>query len=301
MAKVSRAQLNQAINKYNQAVRKYNTAVKKQVSDYNRAVNQHNQQVKRNIANYNREVRKFNAEQERRRQRLNQAIRTFNSRPNSIRSTTTFTYRESVERLQRNYISLDQANQDYYTSYTEHDSKLFEEYPTRETQNSIQLYNALSGVDTGDYINPEELQRSKVTEKLDTVSRDLSSRWKGALYSLSPNNPDASRHFCTSVREIFTQIIDIKSPDNSVISFFPDCEMHNGRPNRRYKIKYILSARSIESKQLEEFVESDIEDLLSLFRTLNDGTHGSAGKFTIPQLSQLKKRVEDSIDFITDL
>jgi Predicted pPIWI-associating nuclease len=49
------------------------------------------------------------------------------------------------------------------------------------------------------------------------------------------------------------------------------------------------------------FVDADIEDLLTLFRTLNDGTHGSAGTFTVQQLLKLKKRAEDSILFITAL
>jgi Predicted helicase len=301
MAKrISRTQLNSAINKYNQAVRKYNSAVKKQVSDYNRTVNQHNQQVKRNIDNYNREVRRFNAEQERRRQKLNQAIRTFNNTKYTVRTTTTITHRESVERLQRSYTDLDRFNQDN-SYYADVNPKLFEDYPTQETDNSIQLYNSLSGNDTGDYIDPQELQQSYVIQKLDIISTDLSNRWKGALFSLNPNNPDASRHFCTSVREVFTQVIDLKAPDYSVVNYFSDCEMYQGKPNRRFKIKYILSQKSIESEQLEKFVDSDIEDLLSLFRTLNDGTHGSAGKFTIQQLLKLKKRVEDSINFIADL
>jgi hypothetical protein len=62
-----------------------------------------------------------------------------------------------------------------------------------------------------------------------------------------------------------------------------------------------LSQKTIKSEQLENFVESDVNDLLSLYHTLNDGTHGSAGKFTIQQLLKLKKRTEDSINFITDL
>ena len=188
-----------------------------------------------------------------------------------------------------------------YSYYTEVNPKLFEDYPTQEINNSVQLYNSLNGVDEGDYINPQELQQSYIIQKLNEISSDLKNRWQGALFSLSPNNPDASRHFCTSVREIFTQVIDIKAPDYLVTSYFPDCELHQNKPNRRFKIRYILSQKIIDSEQLEQFVESDINDILLLFQTLNDGTHGSAGKFTIQQLLKLKKRVEDSISFITDL
>ena len=297
--KVSLTQFKQAVNNYNRAVNNYNSAVKKQINDYNRSVNQYNQQLKRNVDNYNREVRKFNAEQERRRQKLNQSIRAFNNSRYTVR-TTTISYRESVEHLQRSYSNLDTFNQGN-SYYTETNPKLFEDYPTQETNNSVQLYNALNDVDDGDYIDPQELQQSYIIQKLTAISSDLKNRWQGALFSLSPNNPDASRHFCTSVREIFTQVIDVKAPDYSVASSFPECEFHQGKPNRRFKIKYILSQKAIKSEQLEQFVESDINDILSLFQTLNDGTHGSAGKFTIQQLLKLKKRVEDSISFITDL
>lgn len=287
--KISMTQFKQAVNKYNQSVKKCNDAVKK-----------HNQQIKRNIDNYNREVRKFNAEQERKRQKLNQSIRTFNNFRYTIKTTTTISYRESVERLQRSYINLDDFNQNN-SYYTEINSDLFEDYPTQETNNSIQLYNSLNGVDIGEYIDPQGLQQSYIIQKLNEISSDLKNRWQGALFALNPNNPDASRHFCTSVREIFIQMIDIKAPDHSVANCFPNCEFHQGKPNRRFKIKYILHQKTIKSEQLEEFVESDIDDLLSIFQTLNDGTHGSAGKFTTQQLLKLKKRAEDSIQFISDL
>jgi hypothetical protein len=296
--KISISQINQSINKYNQAVRQHNSAVKKQINDYNRAVNQYNQKIKRNIDNYNQEIRKFNAEQERRKQKLNQSIKAFNN--SRTRTTITIFYRESVDQLQRSYNDLDDFNQNN-SYYTERNPKLFEDYPTQETNNSIQLYNSLNGIDEGDYIVPQELQQSYIIQKLNEISYDLGNRWQGALFSLNPNNPDASRHFCTSVREIFTQIIDIKAPDYSVISCFPDCELHQNKPNRRFKIKYILYQKTIKSEQLENFVESDINELLSLYQTLNDGTHGSAGKFTTQQLLKLKKRTEDSISFITEL
>ena len=299
--KISLTQFKQAVNNYNRAANNHNNAVKKRINDYNRQVNQYNQQLKRNVDNYNCEVRKFNTEQERRRQKLNQSIRAFNNSRYTIRTTTTvFSYHESVEHLQRSYINLDTFNQNN-SYYTETNPKLFEDYPTQETNNSVQLYNSLNGVDEGDYIAPQELQQSYIVQKLNEISPDLKNRWKGALFSLSPNNPDACRHFCTSVREIFTQVIDIKAPDYLVISNFPNCEFHQSKPNRRFKIKYILSQKTIHSEQLEQFVESDINDLLSLFQTLNDGTHGSAGKFTIQQLLKLKKRIEDSISFMTDL
>ncbi len=291
--KVTPAQYKQMVDKYNQQVRRYNDTVKRNIDNYNR-------QVKANVENYNRAVRQFNAEQERKRQRLNQAIRSFNNSRITTRLTTKVYYRESVERLERRYVELDDFNNENYQR-TERNSVLYGDYPTQETNNSIQLYNSLNGVDDGDFIDPQELQKTYLEDKLDLVSLDLGKRWKGALFSLNPLNPDAGRHFCTSVREIFTQILDVKAPDSNVLSYFPDCELHLGKPNRRFKIKYILTQKSIHSQSFENFVDSDIDELLSLFRSLNDGTHGSAGKYTIQQLLKLKKRVEDSIQFVTEL
>lgn len=298
--KVTPAQYKQMIDKYNRDVKKHNEEVKRNINDYNRQVNKYNSELKRNVDNYNREIRRFNSEQERRRQKLNQAIRSFNNSRLTTRTTTTVYYRESVQRLERSYTELDDFNNQNIQN-VERNSSIYGDYPTQETNNSVQLYNSLNGVDDGDFIDPSELQKTYIEEKLDIVSADLGKRWRGALFSLNPLNPDAGRHFCTSIREIFNEVLDVKAPDSYVMSYFPNCELHQGKPNRRFKIKYILTQKSIHSETLENFVDSDIDELLSLFRTLNDGTHGSAGKFTIQQLLKLKKRVEDSIQFVTEL
>jgi hypothetical protein len=297
--KVTPAQYKQMIDKFNRDVKKHNNEVKRNINDHNRQVNKYNSELKRTVDNYNREIRRFNSDQERRRQKLNQAIRRFNN-SRLITRTTTVYYRESVQKLERSYTELDDFNNQNIQN-VERNSSIYGDYPTQETNNSVQLYNSLNGVDDGDFIDPSELQKTYIEEKLDIVSADLGKRWRGALFSLNPLNPDAGRHFCTSVREIFTEVFDVKAPDSLVISCFPDCELHQGKPNRRFKIKYILTQKSIHSETLENFVESDIDELLSLFRTLNDGTHGSAGKFTIQQLLKIKKRVEDSIQFVTEL
>lgn len=297
--KVTPAQYKAMIDKYNREVRSHNQKVNQQINKHNQEVKKHNADRKRQIDNYNREVRKVNAERERNRQQLNQAIRKFNN-SRSASTTTTVYYRESVQRLENDYNHLENRT-DNYSNYSEHQEDLIKNYPAQEANNSVQLFNSLNGIDDGDYINPEDLQKTYIVEKLNELSSDMGNRWKGALFSLNPQNPDAGRHFCTSVREVYTQILEIKAPDEMVTDTFPDCELHQGKPNRRFKIKYILTQKSLHSDSFENFVDSDIDELLSIFRTLNDGTHGSAGKFSIQQLSKLKKRVEDSIQFIAEL
>ena len=103
------------------------------------------------------------------------------------------------------------------------------------------------------------------------------------------------------MREIFITLIDIKAPDENILQLNPNCQLHNGRPNRRAKIQYLLQRRSLESIALDNFVEADVEDLLGFFLILNDGTHGSAGTFGVQQLSKIKKRAEDAIIFLSHL
>lgn len=296
MAKrISTAKLNQAINKYNQAARKYNTAVKNSVSDYNRSVQQQNNQIKKNITVYNQALRKFNSDQRIRRQKLNNAVSSFNNTKRFVSTSPIHT--SYVERLERSYTNLDNNN-----LTNQRDSEIFVDYPLQETQNSIDLYNSFNeGYQDESKNSVDTLQDSYILEELATISQDLGYRWKGALFSLNPSNPDASRHFCTSVREIFTLLLDIKAPDKMVLESFPNCELHHNSPTRRTKIIYILTERSINSEELISFLDADVDEILSLFRTLNDGTHGGSGKFSTTQLGLLKRRIEDALAYIIEL
>jgi len=306
--RVTPAQYKQMVDKHNREVKQrnakvkrqiddYNRAEKKRVSDYNKQVNTHNKNLNKAIDDYNRQVRQYNSAQRSKRIRLNSSIQKFNQ-PRLTTTHQTFILRESTQVLESRYQDLSN-----YTESNElnNSSLLLLDYPVQETDNSIQLYNSISGIDAGDFIEPTELQRSPVEHSLYSISSELGKRWGGALYSINPQNPDAARHFCTSVREIFIQLIDLKAPDQNVLNLIPNCGLHQGRPNRRSKIHYLLQMKSIGSNSLENFIEADINDLLKFFKTLNDGTHGGAGKYNVQQLLKIKKRAEDSIIFISAL
>lgn len=277
---------------YNREVKKYYDQVNKNINDYNREVQRVNNENKRRIDTYNNQVRRFNNGQ---RQNLARAIQKF-YQPNVI-SYNTNIYRTSVQTVENRYTILE----DYNHQNNIENSELLIDYPTQETNNSVQLYNSITGKDQGSYLDPDSLQLTEIEEKLFDISSELGKRWAGAIYSLSPNNPDASRHFCTSVREIFIQLLHIKAPDEKVLQRFPNCSMHEGKPSRREKIKYLLSIQSINNQPMVDFIDADVEELLAFFRSLNDGTHGSAGTFNVQQLLKIKKRAEDSILFITAL
>lgn len=68
--------------------------------------------------------------------------------------------------------------------------------------------------------------------------------------------------------------------------------------SRRSRIRYCLTRKGMEGDELEAFVEEDISNVVALFREFNSGTHGGAGRFTITQLTTIKRRVEDAIRFL---
>ena len=70
---------------------------------------------------------------------------------------------------------------------------------------------------------------------------------------------------------------------------------HQGKPTRRAKIQFVLQRKGILDEDIEEFVEGDLDNVVSLFKVFNEGTHGAAGKFDLHQLSVIKRRVEDAI------
>ncbi|MCC6736458.1 MAG: hypothetical protein IT534_10080, partial [Bauldia sp.] len=280
----------QAVDNYNRAVRKARQAV----DDYNREVRAHNQRVDHAIANYNAKVSAHNARVRADRQRRrNELVRL----GRQAATPQYLTFRVSVETVQQSYTRLEQ-----HAETTELDERFapYLDLSEREAANSAGVMNALLG-ETPELSSAEpDAPESELTPVLNAISGDLGARWQGALYSLSPRNPDAARHFCTSAREIVALILDKKAPDADVATAIPNCERTpRGTPTRRAKIRFFLRRKGLDDSNLEDFVESDMENVVDLFQIFNDGTHGSAGKFTLVQLQAIRKRVEDGVLFLS--
>lgn len=291
-----------AIDNHNRQVRNHNQKVqraeKKAVDDYNRKVNTHNQKVQREqkkaVDNYNREIRAYNQRVKSNRQRLKNEL----SKMNRSTTTTKYTvYQSSVINLNSHYESLDQRAED---------GGLNEKYnhlvdlSEKEAANSVEVLNSLVDSDESQLTN--DLEKSAITDQLRNISMDLDNRWRGAIFSLNPRNPDAARHFCTSAREVITQILEIQAPDSHVVSLLPDCALtERGKPTRRSKIKYLLTKKDLFDNDFENFVEEDMSNIVELFRVFNDGTHGTSGTFSLVQLTSIKKRVEDGIIFLSEI
>ncbi len=161
----------QAINKLNQGIRTYNSKVRA-----------HNARVRANRERLKRELQKL--------------ARTA-SKPQYV------TFRTSVETVQRSYTALEsRADADVYGERFDR----FLDLSEREAANSVSVMNALEG-ETPENETNDEPPASEIDHILDAISQDVHDRWHGALYSLSPKNPDAARHFCTSARELLTKIL----------------------------------------------------------------------------------------------
>jgi hypothetical protein len=170
----------------------------------------------------------------------------------------------------------------------------------QEAANSAEVVNALLAPEA--FEQPAPLQETAITNEIAVISEDLDARWRGALYALNPANPDAARHFCASSREIFTQILDIKAPDDAVFASFPGADRtERGNASRRSKMEFLLLQKGVQFGELAEFASEDIGNVLELFDVLNTGTHGPAGQYDIRTLGAIKRRVENGLFFLSML
>lgn len=273
----------QAINRYNQQVHQHNQRVAQQVRAVNAAINRHNQEVR----SHNNRVRAHQ-------QRLHTEITRLRaqSTPRHVE------FRQSVLRVNTAYETVDRwAN----SSNLSPQETLFADLAEKETANTVSLFNMLEG-DEHALDNDEGhtvLQETRITDEIALVSQELNSRWRGALFALHPRNPEAARHFCTSVREIFTEILGLTAPDSAVFSVMPNCSRtQRGNATRRSKIEYLLNLKGIRNDSATSFVDEDIDNVIKLFEVLNGATHGESGRLALSTLRQVKQRVEDGLVFL---
>lgn len=259
-----------AINDYNSAVRKYNANVKKAVDNYNRFVRQYNSNVRKNRQIINRELNKLNA-------------------------TSSTSYGVTIRTMQTHYAAVNSIYSEGI-AVTPEQSRILD-LIEQENANGIITANAVEN----DQYPVEDTEDEEIGNKLRVVSEDLDNRWKGAVYALNPMNPDAARHFCTSAREIFTEFIEIKAPDTDVFAYNPGCaKTERGNATRKEKIKYMMRNKQLDDTVID-FANADIDNILELFHVLNDGTHGAAGRYEFKKLQQVKKRVEQGINFLCEI
>jgi hypothetical protein len=190
--------------------------------------------------------------------------------------TRDVTFRQSVEVMHRSYSRLEtavaNATLDPRTEY-------LLDLSEREAANSVGVAESLLGGELAQS-SVDVLEHSDIVDELAQIAPDLEHRWRGAVFALNPINPDAARHFCSSSREIFVQILDLTAPEEAVLRANPHAaRTQDGRVARRARLSYLLMRQGVQIDALETFADADLDNVMELFRMFNDGAHGAAGAF----------------------
>lgn len=278
------------MSKFNSQMNRLKQQTRRAENEINRAINKYNRDMRSAVNKYNASVRQYNSNVRRNRQIISNELRKLNSLP-----STSTSYTISSRNMQTYY---NEINTFYCegTEVTPEQDRILD-LVEQEQASSLVTENYIES----DSIPEEQPEDIEIGIKLAKVSDDLNNRWKGAVYSLNPNNPDAARHFCTSTREIFTEFIELKAPDNAVFEYNPNCERTpNGNATRKEKIGFMMRHLDMDSSVVK-FADEDITNILELFKVLNGGTHGKAGKYEYNKLVQVKKRVEKGINFLCEI
>jgi uncharacterized protein YukE len=282
--------INREIDRVNRANRQAADQYNRQVQRYNSEVDRHRRQINQNaaraVAQYNQAVRAYNSAARSDNQRLQRQITAMRSRPTVVR------YQTVVTRTVQLHEQYERARSEAAVSGGYEDLIVLAE---REAANSADVSDAL----TGDEEAAPPTEETGILDYLAGLSQDLCDRWRGAVYALSPSNPDAARHFCTSAREIFHEILQRWAADSDVEQADPGCaRTPQGTPTRRAKINFMLRQKNVTAPELATFVDADVDNIVELFGVFNEATHGEAGKHAFAKLQAIRKRVEGGIMFL---
>lgn len=280
-----------SLSQYKSKLRQLQQKQRQVINNYNRAVDNYNRNMKKAINNYNSAVRKHNATVRHNRQIIANELRKLNSTSATMQSG----YSTSSRIMYQHYENVGRVYYEGIPVSPEQERIL--DLIEQEQANSLTTENIIEGDNSSEALQ-EDIE---IGDKLAVVSEDLNDRWKGAVFALNPNNPDATRHFCTSTREIFTEFLEIKAPDDKVFEYNPQCQKtERGNATRREKIGFMMRNTNMDDSVVS-FVEADIKNILELNHLLSGGTHGPAGKYTFEKLLQVKKRVEQGILFLCEI
>lgn len=142
------------------------------------------------------------------------------------------------------------------------------------------------------YRESVEHRSTLAEEKIQEENEDWSRLLDGAKYSLCSRNPDKVRHATTSLRELVTQILHRRAPDDCVRKRYTDQKYyHAGNPTRRARISYILESKG-SGLSLLGCIDKDVAALLELYDLLQQGTHGVVPKLEDQDLEFVVRRTE---------
>ncbi|WP_422928574.1 hypothetical protein [Singulisphaera sp. PoT] len=121
---------------------------------------------------------------------------------------------------------------------------------------------------------------------------------EGSRASIDNQQPDYERHACTSLRELFTNIIHRLAPDESIKTWSKDSNhFYFNKDNvkcitRRARIEYIVRDHPDKFKQ---FAVKDAKVVLEFFDRLSAVTHGTVYESDHATLVEMCRRMESFI------
>ena len=122
-------------------------------------------------------------------------------------------------------------------------------------------------------IEEADVEVSGLPSLLEMIAPGLVHLYTGACNALNGNNPERQRHVLTSLRTLWDELFRVIAPDADVVGwidsqgFSNEEYMHEGRPTRRTRLKYVL--RNVDDGPLTDFVDAYIRMALQLHSVYN--------------------------------
>jgi hypothetical protein len=204
-------------------------------------------------------------------------------------------------------------------NFLEVSSKYLDLYaPVKGSVAAFSIPNPLNELTSLEYLNNSFLLRStyepetikdKHSDKLETnevllrhlswLKPDLKNIYIGALEALQSKNSDKVRHYTTSLRELFTHVLHLLSPDNKIKEWTKDKNHYsNGRPTRKARLLYIT--RKFNNDKFEKFVNTDINATIEFIDLFQEGTHSIKSSYSESQLAIMKTKMEDTLVYLIE-
>ncbi len=132
---------------------------------------------------------------------------------------------------------------------------------------------------------------------LSSLDTGLVSMLEGARAALNSTNPDRVRHFTTSLRELFTHVLHILSPNDEITKWSTDPNHYaNNKPTRRARLLYI--SRAINHDSFTKFLKTDVDSVLSFINLFQGSTHSIKSTLTKKQLDTMLTRMESTLTYL---
>lgn len=114
----------------------------------------------------------------------------------------------------------------------------------------------------------------------------------GAEEAILSRNPDKARHAITSLRELITQILHTRAPDELLKKEYIEEKYYfQGKPTRRARLEYILASK-FKDTSLMGVIECDIAAILETFELYQKGTHEILSSLNDEELVFILKRTK---------